>query len=93
MKYHTNIVFALKNELMDSLLTFSSGKVLICRQTLISFGVPVQSLCSKDENVLSALQMAVEIFVCSRMCLWHFWGSYDSEWVILKKPDETGLIF
>ena len=85
MKYHsqsqTSIVLVLKNESLNSLLTFSSGKVLICRQTLISFGVPVQSLCSKDDNVLAALQMAVEKFVCLQM---RFYGSYGSEWVILK---------
>ena len=88
MKYHsqrhTSIVLALKNELLNSLLTFSSGKVLLCWQTHISFGVPVQSLCSKDNNVLAALQMAVEKIVCPCMRLWRFWGSYDSEWVILK---------
>ena len=87
MKYYsqsqTSIVLVLKNESLNSLLTFSSGKVLICRQTLISFGVPVQSLCSKDDNVLAALQMAVGKIVCLRMRLWRFYGSYDSQWVIL----------
>ena len=85
MKYHsqshTSIVLALKNELLNSLLTLISGMVLLCRLTQISFGVPVQSLCSKDDNVLAALQMAVEKFVCLRM---RFYGSYGSEWVILK---------
>ena len=73
MKYHsqshTSIVPALKNELLNSLLAFSSGKVLLCRQTQIRFGVPVQCLCSKDDNVSAANQMAVEKFVCSRMHL------------------------
>ena len=63
VKYHsqsnTSIVPALKNELLNSLLTFSSGKVLLCRQTQIRFGVPVQCLCSKDDNVSAALQLAV----------------------------------
>ena len=76
MKYHsqshTSIVPALKNELLNSLLTFSFGKVLLCRQTQIRFGVPVQCLCSKDDNVSAALQMAVEKFVCSGMHLLRF---------------------
>ena len=55
---------------VNSLLTFSSGKILLCRQTQIRFGVPVQCLCSKDDNVSAALQMALEKFVCSRMRLW-----------------------
>ena len=66
MKYHsqshTSIVLALKNELLNSLLTFSSGKVLQCRQTQIQFGVPVQSLYSKDNNVLAELQMAARLW-------------------------------
>ena len=57
---HTSIVLALKNELLNSLLTFSSGKVLPCQQTHIWVGLPVQSLRSKDDNVLAALQMAEE---------------------------------
>ena len=52
---HTSIVPALKNELLNSLPTFSSGKVSLCRQTQIRFGVPVQCLCSKDDNVSAAL--------------------------------------
>ena len=37
------------------------------RQTQIWFGLPMQSLCSKADSVLSALQMAVEKFVCTRV--------------------------
>ena len=69
---HTRIVTALKNELLNSLHTFSSGKILLCQQTQIRFGVPVQCLCSKYNNVSPALQMAVEKFVFSRMRLWLF---------------------
>ena len=67
---HTQALFLVfKNKLLNSLLTFSSGKGLLCWQTQISFGVLVQSLCSKDNNIFAALQMAVEKFVCSRMRL------------------------
>ena len=58
----TSIVLASKNELLNSLLSFSSGKVLLCQQRHILVGLPVQSLCSKDDNVLAALQMAEENF-------------------------------
>ena len=51
----TSIVLASKNELLNSLLSFSSGKVLLCQQTHVLVGLPVQSLCSKDDNVLAAL--------------------------------------
>ena len=61
---HTSTITTLKHELMNSLLTFSSRKVLRCRQTQIWFGLPMQSLCSKDNNVLAALQMAVCVCVC-----------------------------
>ena len=44
---HTSIVPALKNELLDSLLAFSSGKVLLCRQTQIKFGVPCNVFAAK----------------------------------------------
>ena len=44
---HTSIVLALKNELLNSLLTFSSGKVLLCRQTQIRFGVPCNVFAAK----------------------------------------------
>ena len=51
MKYHsqshTSIVPALKNELLNSLLAFSSGKVLLCRQTQIRFGVPRNVFAAK----------------------------------------------
>ena len=64
---HTSTIPTLKHELLNSLLTFSSRKVLRCRQTQIWFGLPMQSLCSKGYSVLSALQMAVEKFVCMRV--------------------------
>ena len=51
VKYHsqspTSIVPALKYELLISLLTFSSGKVLLCRQTQIRFGVPCNVFAAK----------------------------------------------
>ena len=87
---HTSIVLPSKNELLNSLLSFSSGKVLLCQQTHIWVGMPVQSLCSKDDNVLAALQMAEEKFVRPRM---RFWGTYDSEWVTFKWLDEMGSKF
>ena len=52
----------------------------------------MQSLCSKGDSVLTALHMAVEKFVCMRIFL-RFQGTYDSEWVILKWPNETGWKF
>ena len=66
---HTSTIPALKLELLNSLLTFSSRKVLRCRQTQIWFGLLMQSLCSKGDSVLSALHMAVEKFVCTRVFL------------------------
>ena len=54
MKYHSQShtrIPALKNELLNSLLNFSSENVLLYRQTQIWFGLPMQSLCSKDDNV------------------------------------------
>ena len=89
---HTSTITTLKHELMNSLLTFSSRKVLRCRQTQIWFGLLMQSLCSKGDSVLTALHMAVEKFVCMRIFL-RFQGTYDSEWVILKWSDETGWKF
>ena len=44
---HTSIVPALKNELLNSLLAFSSGKVLLCRKTQIRFGVPCNVFAAK----------------------------------------------
>ena len=44
---HTSIVPSLKNELLNSLLAFSSGKVLLCRQTQIRFGVPCNVFAAK----------------------------------------------
>ena len=89
---HTSTITTLKHELMNSLLTFSSRKVLRCRQSQIWFGLLMQSLCSKGDSVLTALHMAVEKFVCMRIFL-RFQGTYDSEWVILKWSDETGWKF
>ena len=61
---------------MNSLLTFSFGKVLLCRQTQIRFGVPVQCLCSKDDNVSAALQLAV--FAHTFMASLGYWmGNID----------------
>ena len=74
---HTSTITTLKHELMNSLLTFSSRKVLRCRQTQIWFGLLMQSLCSKGDSVLTALHMAVEKFVCMRIFL-RFQGTYDS---------------
>ena len=44
---HTSIVPDLANELLNSLLTFSSGKALLCRQTQIRFGVPCNVFAAK----------------------------------------------
>ena len=64
-KYYIGL--ASKNELLNFLLTFSSGEVLMCQQTHSRVQLLVQSLCSKDNNVLAALQMAEEKFVRPRM--------------------------
>ncbi len=74
MKYHSQShtrIPALKNELQNSLFNFSSENVLLYRQTQIWFGLPMQSLCCKDDTVLAALQMA-EKLVCPRMRFWRF---------------------
>ena len=71
---HTSIVPALKNKLLNSLLTFSSVKVLLCRQTKVCFRTPCNVFAAKTTMSQQHLRWLWRNLCvhCSRMHLLRF---------------------
>ena len=91
---HTSTITTLKHELMNSLLTFSSRMVLPCQHstnTDLVWVADAKSLQQSRQCFISTSDGCGEICVYPRF--FTFLGTYDSEWVILKWPDETGSKF